>query len=109
MAAHSMEPATDLKLDIESSPAGALVHCSGKITASTTQALVDQVRAHIPEHKRVVLDLAQVTYIDSSGLGAIVRLWSTAGKSGCTLQITNLAPRIKELLSMTNLTSLFQG
>ena len=108
MAAQSMGPATDLKLDVESSPAGALVHCSGKITATTTSILLDQVRPLIPETKRIEMDLAQVSYIDSSGLGAIVRLWSTAGKSGCTFQITNLAPRIKELLSMTSLASLFQ-
>jgi anti-anti-sigma factor len=109
MAAHSMGPATDLKIEVASSPSEALVRCSGKITVATTDALLGQVRPLIPENKRVVLDLAQISYIDSSGLGAIVRLWSTAGKSNCAFKITNLAPGIKELLAMTNLTTIFES
>jgi anti-anti-sigma factor len=109
MAAHSSAPATDLKLEVESSPTGTLVHCSGKITASTTGALLDKVHPLIPGNKRIVLDLAQISYIDSSGLGAIVRLWSSAQKSGCAYKITNVAPRIKELLAMTNLASMFEA
>lgn len=109
MAAQSSAPATDLKLSVDNSPTGSVVHCSGKITASTTNSLLDQVHHLIPQSKHIVLDLAQVSYIDSSGLGAIVRLWSSAQKSGCAYKITNLQPRIKELLSMTNLSSIFEG
>jgi len=109
MAAHSTGPATDLKLEVENSPSGILVHCSGKITASTTGALLDKVRPLVPNSKRIVLDLAQVGYIDSSGLGTIVRLWSSAQKSNCAFQVTNVAPRIKELLAMTNLGSIFES
>ena len=108
MAAHSTGPATDLKLEVENSPAGILVHCSGKITSSTG-ALLDKVRPLVSNTKRIVLDLAQVGYIDSSGLGAIVRLWSSAQKSNCAFQVTNVAPRIKELLAMTNLGSIFES
>ena len=63
----------------------------------------------LQETKRIVLDLAQVGYVDSAGLGVIVRLWSSAQKAGCALKITNLAPRIKELLAMTNLASIFES
>lgn len=108
MAAHSAGPAADLKLEIENSPAGILVHCSGKIIATTTGALLDKVRPLVSDSKKIVLDLAQVGYIDSSGLGTIVRLWSTAQKSNCALRVANLAPRIKELVAMTNLGSIFE-
>ena len=108
MAAHSSAPATDLKLDVETSPAGTLVHCSGKITVSTAATLLDRVHQLIPQSKRIDLDLAQVSYVDSSGLGTIVRLWSSAQKSGCTYKIINLQPRIKELLAMTSLASIFE-
>ena len=107
MAAQSMGPATDLKMEVQSSPAETRVCCAGKITASTTGALLEKVHPLVSQSGRVVLDLAQVGYIDSSGLGTIVRLWSTAGKSKCAFQVSNVAPRIKELLSMTNLASLF--
>jgi len=109
MAAHSGAPASDLKLEVESSSSGILVHCSGRITASTTGALLEKVHPLVSQTKRVVLDLAQITYIDSSGLGTIVRLWSSAQKSTCAFQVTNVAPRIKELLAMTNLASIFEG
>jgi anti-sigma B factor antagonist len=109
MAAHSSAPATDLKLQVESSAAEILVHCSGKITLSTTAAIQDQVHPLVTQTKRITLDLAQVSYIDSAGLGVIVRLWSSAQKAGCALKITNLAPRIKELLAMTNLSSIFEA
>jgi len=108
MAAHSSASATDLKLEVERSSAETQVHCSGKITASTTGALLDKVHPLVSQTKCIVLDVAQVSYIDSSGLGVIVRLWSSAQKSGCALKITNLAPRIKELLAMTNLASIFE-
>jgi len=108
MAAQSSAPSADLKLVVDSAPAETQVHCSGKITASTSGALLDQVHDLIPKSKRIIIDLAQVNYIDSSGLGAIVRLWSSARKSGCDYKITNLQPRIKELLSMTSLASIFE-
>ena len=108
MAAQSMGPATDLIVLVESAPAESFVHCSGRITASTIGTLLDHVHPLIPETRRIILDLAQVGYIDSSGIGTIVRLWSSAGKSHCSFQITNLSPRIKELLSMTSLATLFQ-
>ena len=108
MAAHSSAPETGLKLEIETSPAGTLVHCAGKITISTAATLLDRVHELIPQTKRIDLDLAQVSYIDSAGLGTIVRLWSSAQKSGCTYKIINLQPRIKELLAMTSLTSIFE-
>lgn len=109
MAAHSSAPSSDLKLEVESSPAGIQVRCSGKITSSTSGALLNQVHPLLSQTKQIVLDLAQISYIDSSGLGMIVRLWSSAQKSGCAFKITNVAPRIKELLSMTNLASIFEA
>jgi anti-sigma B factor antagonist len=109
MAAQSSALATDLKLNVESSSAEIVVHCSGKITLSTTAVIQDQVHPLLSQTKRLILDLAQINYIDSAGLGVIVRLWSSGRKAGCHLQITNLAPRIKELLAMTNLSSIFEA
>jgi len=109
MAAHSSAPTTDLKIEVESSAAQIVAHCSGKITLSTTAALQEQVHPLLSQTKRLILDLGQINYIDSAGLGVVVRLWSSGRKAGCHLQITNLAPRIKELLAMTNLASIFEA
>jgi anti-sigma B factor antagonist len=57
--------------------------------------------------KRIVLDLTQVSYLDSSGIGTMVRLWISARKAGCEFKVRNLSPRLKDLFTMTNLASMF--
>jgi anti-anti-sigma factor len=47
--------------------------------------------------------------MDSSGLGAIVGLYISSKRANCELQLINLSPRVRELLSMSNLVSLFEG
>lgn len=109
MGATPSPSSAELMLRIEKNPDGAVVHCAGKITATSVGLLQDQVRPLIPNSKLVVLDLAQVNYLDSSGLGAVVRLWMTAKKASCDFKVANLTPRIKDLFSLTNISSIFDG
>jgi len=97
----------ELTMTVEESPAGTVVNCIGKITFNTTDLLVDKVRPLIPETNRIVLDLTQVSFMDSSGLGTMVRLWVTAKNAGCEFKARNLSQRLKDLFTMTNLTSMF--
>lgn len=90
-----------LRFESSQTPAGVVIQCTGRITAATAPALRDAVRLFACEAGRVVLDLTGVSYIDSSGLGAIVGLWVTARKAGGQLEIINLAPRIKDLFRAT--------
>ena len=62
----------------------------------------------ITEGGVIVIDLSDVTYLDSLGLGTLVGLKVSAINEGyCTLRLDNLSPRIQELLRLTNLTKLF--
>ena len=97
----------ELKLTVDKSPAGAVVNCIGRITTNTTDQLVDEVRPLFSETNRVVLDLTEVSFIDSSGLGTLVRLWVTARNAGCEFKARNLSKRLKDLFTMTNLASMF--
>ena len=57
---------------------------------------------------RIVLDLTDVSYLDSSGLGTLVGLKVSVLREGyCILELVNLSPRVKELLRLSNLTNLF--
>jgi len=109
MAASPSPSSIELTLRIEKNPDGATVYCAGKITMSSNTLLQDQVRPLFPNSKRVVLDLSQVNYLDSSGLGAVVRLWMTAKKANCDFKVANLTPRIKDLFSLTNISTIFEN
>jgi anti-sigma B factor antagonist len=108
MAANPI-PISELTLETLRTPEETIVHCSGKITSSTTALLQSTVRALIPETESVVLDLTDVSYMDSSGLGAIVGLYLSAKRQHCALKLINLNQRLKELFRLTKLSSVFEG
>src|SRR6266853_286749 len=63
----------------------------------------------MPNNKRIVLDLTDLTYMDSMGLGTVVRLYVSARSAGCDLKLINLGSRIRHLLSISNLLSVFSA
>lgn len=77
--------------------------------SATSATLQDKVRAVIPTSKRIVLDLTDVTYLDSSGLGSLVGLYVSAKHGGSSLRLIHLSERVKELLKLTQLGAIFEG
>jgi anti-sigma B factor antagonist len=63
----------------------------------------------IPTTQRLVLDLTEVNYIDSSALGTIVGLYISSKRAGCQLKLINLTPRVKEVLSITWLAEVLES
>ncbi len=57
--------------------------------------------------KDIVLDLAEVPYIDSSGLGELIRCYTTMRKAGGNLKLANLTDKIVDLLTITKLVTVF--
>ena len=58
--------------------------------------------------RRIVLNLAAVPYIDSAGLGEIVRTYTTMSRQGGSLKLLSLTKRITDLLSVTKLLTVFE-
>jgi anti-anti-sigma factor len=84
------------------------ISCHGKLVSETSGQVKEVVKPLIPFGGRIVLDLTNVSYLDSSGLGTLVGLKVSAVKEGyCKLELVNLSPRVKELLRLSNLTQLF--
>lgn len=102
-------PTSELKLEIVKAPEGTLVRCTGKITSNSSGMLRTEVRSLIPEAKRIVLDLTDVTYMDSSGLGALVSLYVSARGQSCQLKVIHLNQRLQELFRLTKIASIFEG
>lgn len=57
--------------------------------------------------KKLLLNLAGVPYIDSAGLGEVVRTYTTVSRQGGSLKLLNLTKRIEDLLSITKLLTVF--
>jgi len=57
--------------------------------------------------KKIILNLAQVTYIDSAGLGTLVATFHSARSQGAMLKLTNLGSKFKEVLQVTKLMTVF--
>jgi anti-anti-sigma factor len=85
------------------------VSCIGWLTADVAAEFKQEVRALIPQTERLVLDLNEVAFMDSSGLGAIISIYVTAKKTPCELQLINLSKKVRDLLGMTNLLSVFES
>jgi anti-anti-sigma factor len=92
-----------------SMPEGAtVVQCRGTLTVESSDFLKREVRSRIPEKGRMVLDLSDVTRMDSSGLGAIVGLYLSARGKSCDFDLVNLNKQIRDLLAISNLLSIFE-
>src|SRR5579863_6634063 len=57
--------------------------------------------------RKIVLNLQNVTYIDSSGLGTLVATYHSARSQGATLKLANLGAKFKEVLQVTKLMTVF--
>lgn len=80
-------------------------HCHGKLVYGSIDPLYVAVKQLIPNSKHVILDLTDLTHMDSMGLGTLVRLYVSAKSAGCCFELINLGARIRQLLGMTNLLS----
>ena len=96
-----------LTFDVEVTGDVALVRLHGKLTMGVSNLLHVRVKKLIPEHKRIVLDLSDLSHMDSSGLGTLVGLFVSARSAGCSLELLNLSHGIQKVLSLTNLLSVF--
>lgn len=102
-------PARDLKIETRKTPEETTVLCSGKITSETSAFLHSTVQPLIPGCKQLTLDLTEVSYVDSSGMGALVRLWIGTKRADCQFRVVNLNERIKDLLRISNLLKALEG
>ena len=72
-------------------------------------ALRDAVTRVVKSGKtRIALNLAEVPYVDSAGLGEIVRCYTTVSREGGKLKLINLTKKIQDLLSITKLLTVFE-
>jgi anti-sigma B factor antagonist len=83
---------------------------SGKITLGEDGNLLkDKLHSLLHQNKKNILfNLAQVSYVDSAGLGAIVSAYTTVTREGGTLKLANVTKKLQDLLSITKLLTVFE-
>jgi anti-anti-sigma factor len=109
MAADPVVPFPLLTFEKQQAGDTVTVLCHGKVVSDTVPVMQQEVRPLIEQYKTIVLDLTDVSYMDSSGLGALVGLFVSAKRAGKQLKLINLSARIQDLLRLTNLLSVFEG
>jgi len=98
----------ELKLETVTTPEETLVRCIGKVTYTSAEVLRTTVRGLIPETKRLVLDLSEMSYLDSFGLGVLVSIYLSARRQHCQLRLINVSQQAQQLLRVTSLTYLLE-
>lgn len=99
----------DIKISTRQVEDVTVVDVSGRITlGEETSALRQAVRDLISQgKKKLVLNLAEVSYIDSSGVGELVAGYTAARNQGGELKLLNLTKKVHDLLQVTKLYTIF--
>jgi anti-sigma B factor antagonist len=100
----------DMKIETRTVGDITILDCSGKITLGEgTMAVRNTVRDILKNNgKKIILNLADVNYIDSSGIGELVSTYTTVTNSGGQFILLSLTKKIQELLQITKLLTVFQ-
>ena len=86
-----------------------IVDCSGRITLGEGSVILrDSVRELLGKgNKKILLNLGDVNYIDSSGIGELVSAYTTVKNQGGELKLLNLTKKVHDLLQITKLYTVF--
>ena len=100
-------------MDVEDRVVGdvVIVKVTGDITVKKgVDGRLNQTVKHLLQqgHTKLLFDLGGVAYVDSSGLGELIRAHSAAKNGGGSLRLFSLTKRLEELFALTSLSSLFQ-
>jgi anti-sigma B factor antagonist len=87
-----------------------VLHLQGPITlGQATQRLRDLIQTALDNGKKnILLNMAEVFYIDSSGLGELVAAYTTAARRGAKLKLMKLSPRVQDVVQLTKVYRIFE-
>src|SRR5246127_4425523 len=87
----------------------ALIDVSGHLTFFEVGALREAIQALLhAKRKNIVLNLTNLMYLDSSGIGELARIYVAVVKQGGAMKVIGLRPKVEEILKITHLSQVFQ-
>src|ERR1700685_4112096 len=103
------EDQMSLKVETRQVKGISVVTCHGRIVLGEEAAgLRDTLKKVLTTSRQVVLNLAGVDYIDSSGLGTLVGVYSSARAAGADIKLTGVGQRLRDVLQITKLVTVFE-
>ncbi len=85
-----------------------LVDVKGRLTSFEAQAFREAIHGLISRgHRNIILNLNGLEYLDSSGIGELVRNYLSVVKKGGAMKVVGLAPKVEEILKVTQLYQVF--
>lgn len=100
----------NLKIETRQADGVTIVSCTGRIVfGEEATALRDNLKRILNSSRQIVLNLSGVSYIDSGGLGTLVGVYSSARSAGADIKLTGLGQRIRDVLQITKLVTVFEA
>ena len=99
-----------MQFDTESKGDVVVVRVDGDITLGKGSDVIlkDKVNSLLQQgHRKILLDLGKVSYVDSAGLGQLVQIHATTTRQGAALKVLNVTKRLRDLLVVTKLLLVF--
>lgn len=95
-------------VNVRQSDGVALVTVTGRFTSFEAKAFREMVQSLLKQGQtNIVLNLSALDYLDSSGIGELVRNYMTVVKKGGAVKVVGLAPKVEEILKVTQLYQVF--
>ncbi len=99
----------NLKMETKTVEGVTIVSCVGRIVfGDEAAALRAELKNILATSKKVILNLSEVSYIDSGGLGTLVGVFSTARGGGADIKLAGLGQRVRDVLQITKLVTVFE-
>jgi anti-sigma B factor antagonist len=87
-----------------------VISCQGRILfGEEAAALRQELKRVLSSSRKVILNLAGVSYIDSGGLGTLVGVYSSARSGGADIKLTGIGQRMRDVLQVTKLVTVFES
>jgi anti-sigma B factor antagonist len=98
-----------LKIDTRQSNGVTIMSCQGRIVFGEEASILrDNLKRILGSTRQIVLNLSGVSYIDSGGLGTLVGVYSSARAGGADIKLTGLGQRLRDVLQITKLVTVFE-
>ena len=98
----------NLQIDERNAGEVTILGVKGKLILDEVDLLRNRITSLVDQNRRkLLLDLGGVPYVDSAGLGEIVRCHTTVTRQGGQLKLLNLTKRIQDLMTITKLSNVF--